>query len=61
MTDAHQFGLADIANVFEFAASRLLAVRIALDKSDLVQSAKVRSIVTRYLVWEGEVSSFARN
>ncbi|KAG1791612.1 hypothetical protein EV424DRAFT_1549198 [Suillus variegatus] len=55
MTNAHQFGLADIANVFEFAASRLLAIRIALGKSHLVESGKVHAIVTRYLVWEGEV------
>lgn len=61
MTDTHRFGLPDIAPVFEFAASRLLAIRIALGKSHLVESAKVRAIVSRYLMWEGEVSSFARN
>ncbi|KAG1761171.1 hypothetical protein EDD22DRAFT_847997, partial [Suillus occidentalis] len=53
-SNAHVFGLADIANVFEFAASRLLAIRISLDKSHVVRSSKARSIVTWYLGWEGD-------
>ncbi|KAG1769728.1 hypothetical protein EV702DRAFT_1202756 [Suillus placidus] len=48
------FGLADMANIFEFAASRLLAIRMTLDKSNLVTSSKVRYILIRYLMWEGD-------
>ncbi|KAG1782094.1 hypothetical protein EV702DRAFT_1041809 [Suillus placidus] len=49
------FGLANMANIFEFAASHLLAIRMTLDKSNLVTSSKVRYILTRYLMWEGDV------
>lgn len=52
-------GLADVANIFELAASRLLAIRIELGKTKLVTSSKVRLIVTKYLMWEGDVSSSA--
>ncbi|KAG1779895.1 hypothetical protein EV702DRAFT_1194649 [Suillus placidus] len=49
------FGLADMASIFEFAASRLLAIWMTLDKSNLVTPSKVRYILTRYLMWEGDV------
>ncbi|KAG1720290.1 hypothetical protein EDB19DRAFT_1836059 [Suillus lakei] len=48
------FDLADMANIFEFTASRLLAIRRALANTTLVTSAKVHLIVTKYLMWEGE-------
>lgn len=53
--DRTTFDLADMANIFEFAVSRLLAIRIALEDNPLVTSAKVCHIVARYLMWEGEV------
>ncbi|KAG2096504.1 uncharacterized protein F5147DRAFT_656579 [Suillus discolor] len=48
-------GLADMASIFEFAASQLLAIWMTLDTSNLVTSSKVRYIMTRYLMWEGDV------
>ncbi|KAG2337858.1 hypothetical protein BDR05DRAFT_952302 [Suillus weaverae] len=49
------FGFANMANIFEFATSCLLAIRMTLDKSNLVTSSKVQYILTRYLMWEGDV------
>ncbi|KAG1731777.1 hypothetical protein EDB19DRAFT_1831596 [Suillus lakei] len=40
-------GLTDVANIFEFAASRLLAIRMMLGTTKLVTSSK-------YLMWEGD-------
>ncbi|KAG2086320.1 uncharacterized protein F5147DRAFT_659239 [Suillus discolor] len=54
-SDRTTFDLTDMANIFEFAASHLLAIRIALEDSALVTSAKIRHIIARYLMWEGEV------
>ncbi|KAG1721476.1 uncharacterized protein EDB91DRAFT_1088441 [Suillus paluster] len=47
--------LAEMANIFEFATSRLLAIRMTLDTSTVVTSSKVRYIVTKYLMWEGDM------
>lgn len=48
--------LADMANIFEFAASRLLAIRTTLENSTRMKSAKARHNMSRYLMWEGDVS-----
>ncbi|KAG1741938.1 hypothetical protein EDB19DRAFT_1907716 [Suillus lakei] len=53
--DLTTFDLANMANIFEFAASRLLAICRVLANTTLVTSAKVCLIVTKYLMWEGEV------
>ncbi|KAG1801922.1 hypothetical protein EV424DRAFT_1545318 [Suillus variegatus] len=49
-------GLADMASIFEFATSRLLAIWMTLNTGNLVTSSKVQYILTRYLMWEGDVT-----
>jgi hypothetical protein len=50
------FDLSDMAHIFEFAASRLLAIRMTLELSKNETSPRLRGIITKYLMWEGEVS-----
>ncbi|KAG1871357.1 hypothetical protein DFJ58DRAFT_837308 [Suillus subalutaceus] len=45
---------ANMANIFEFAASRLLAIQSELETSTLVTSPRDRQIVVKYLIWEGD-------
>ncbi|KAG1731223.1 uncharacterized protein EDB91DRAFT_1252285 [Suillus paluster] len=47
------FDLADMANIFEFARSRLLAIRRSLENTTL--SSATVLIISKYLMWEGEV------
>lgn len=49
--------LANMANMFEFTASRMLTIWTILEQSTLVKLVKARHIMTRYLMWEGDVST----
>ncbi|KAG1725102.1 hypothetical protein EDB19DRAFT_1915219 [Suillus lakei] len=48
------FDLADMANIFEFTTSRLLAIHRSLENTTSVSSVKCL-IVSKYLMWEGNV------
>ncbi|KAG1721300.1 hypothetical protein EDB19DRAFT_1835576 [Suillus lakei] len=49
-------GLANVANIFEFAASQLLAIWMTLGTTKLVTLSKVQYIVIKYLMWEGDTA-----
>ncbi|KAG2111434.1 hypothetical protein DEU56DRAFT_762204 [Suillus clintonianus] len=48
-----RFNLADMANIFEFAASRLLAIRTSMENKPPPSSA-TRLIFSKYLMWEAD-------
>ncbi|KAG1717218.1 hypothetical protein EDB19DRAFT_1923789 [Suillus lakei] len=53
-SDRPTFDLADMANIFEFAASRLLAICRSLENTTPASLAK-HLIVSKHLMWEGDV------
>ncbi|KAG1829899.1 hypothetical protein F4604DRAFT_1947369 [Suillus subluteus] len=47
------FDLSDMANIFEYAGSRLLAAWTSLNK-ELIRSARFRNAIGEYLDWEAK-------
>ncbi|KAG2096760.1 uncharacterized protein F5147DRAFT_778269 [Suillus discolor] len=54
MSDDMHLDLADIAGIFEYATSRLSAIRTKLESTRLTLPMKTRWIIGQYLNWEGE-------
>ncbi|KAG1749485.1 hypothetical protein EDB19DRAFT_1904603 [Suillus lakei] len=52
--DRPTFDLANMANIFEFTASRLLAIHRSLENTTPASSVK-HLIVSKHLMWEGDV------
>jgi hypothetical protein len=51
-----EFTLKDFTQIFEHAGSRLLAIRIELEKTKLTISPDDRRVIGEYLNWDIEVS-----
>ncbi|KAG2086763.1 uncharacterized protein F5147DRAFT_781538 [Suillus discolor] len=54
MSDEMHLDLTDIATIFEYATSRLSAIRTQLESSRLKLPQKTHRIIGQYLNWEGE-------
>ncbi|KAG1829557.1 hypothetical protein DFJ58DRAFT_848672 [Suillus subalutaceus] len=51
---ASAFSIWDVANIFEYATSRLTAIRIAVLEDDIDHSNSYQFSFVRYMVWEAE-------